>query len=333
MRTTWLLLAIAACSGREPDSKPSPQPTRVEPPAPPTVQQCDPKAGNVCIADAIVECGADGTLGRTLQECKGACKRGACVDTCEVHGVELIYVVDSTNNLLSFDPQKLPADPFQLVGTLACDPANHPFSMAVDRTGVAWVLYDTGKLYRASILDGHCSPAGYAPEPNPVHTFGMGFVTDGPKSTTEQLFVAANDESQMLARLVTSQTPPRWIPIAVIAAKQTRNPELTGTGEGKLFGYFPEPGHGFVQELDRTTGKPLGPRRNLGANLDQVTAWAFALWGGVFYIFATTADGNSAVHSIRRKTGESALVREHLPYRIVGAGVSTCAPQLEREPP
>lgn len=327
-------ICLLACSNRDPESKPAPAPvTKPAPvkPAPEPIRQCNPADGNVCVADAVVECGADGLLGRTLQECSGACRRGTCVDTCEVNGVELIYVVDSTNNLLSFDPQKLPGDPFKLVGTLSCDSAGSPFSMAVDRAGVAWVLYQSGKIYRVSILDAHCSPNGYAPGARGARTFGMGFVTDGPKATTEKLFVSADDSSQILARLDTSKTPPDWIPIGPITAKQTRNPELTGTGEGKLFGYFPELGGGFVQEVDRTTGKALGSRMNLVANLDDIQAWAFAHWGGVFYIF-TTAGGNSAVYSIRRKTGEHALVRDHLPYRIVGAGVSTCAPQLERSP-
>ena len=43
-----------------------------------------------------------------------------------------------------------------------------------------------------------------------------------------------------------------------------------------------------------------------------------------------TIDDNSMVIAVDRKTGKHQVVREHLPYRIVGAGVSTCAPLLER---
>jgi hypothetical protein len=61
-----------------------------------------------------------------------------------------------------------------------------------------------------------------------------------------------------------------------------------------------------------------------------VSAWAFAQWGGKFYIFVTTTDlltSNSTVRVIDRQTGAyEGAVLENLPYIIVGAGVSTCAP-------
>jgi len=70
----------------------------------------------------------------------------------------------------------------------------------------------------------------------------------------------------------------------------------------------------------------LGARSSVPAD-GFVDAWAVAHSGGMIYEFVTL-DGNSTVHSIRRKTGEHAVVLEHLPYRIVGAGVSTCAPTV-----
>ena len=54
-----------------------------------------------------------------------------------------------------------------------------------------------------------------------------------------------------------------------------------------------------------------------------------ALWGGSFYIFVTTDgfDGNnSPVRPIDGTTGAYAMPIENLPFNIVGAGVSTCAP-------
>jgi hypothetical protein len=158
----------------------------------------------------------------------------------------------------------------------------------------------------------------------------MGFVTDGSNAQTEKLYLAMNDDSHMLGTLDIAQSPPRWKAVGTLAIKSENSPELTGTGEGKLFAYVAQPAPGFVQEIDRTTGKLLGTRRDLAAASGENQGWAFALYAGVFYIFATI-DGDSAIHSIRRKTGEYALVRDKLPWRIVGAGVSTCAPQLERD--
>ena len=43
-------------------------------------------------------------------------------------------------------------------------------------------------------------------------------------------------------------------------------------------------------------------------------------------------DGDSTVYAIHRTTGAIEKVRSGLPNRIVGAGVSTCAPLLEAVP-
>ncbi len=280
----------------------------------------------MCVGDSVVQC-VDGSIGKTLEQCKAGCRAGTCTDTCAVKGVELVYVVDSGHNLLSFDPQKLPGDPFRMIGTLKCEPSGQPFSMAVASDGIAWVLYNTGRVYRVSILDAHCTKAGDPADG--TDTFGMGFATDG---TSETLYVAGNN-SQELAILDIAQGAPRWRPIATIAADQHRSPELTGTADGKLFGYFPEPvSGGFVQEIERSTGVAIGARLTLGATSGEIEAYAFAHWGGVFYVF-TTADHTNTVHAIHRKSGKYEVVLPAHPFEVVGAGVSTCAPELEREPP
>jgi len=323
-----LLLSIAACKGdaETKRSEEATRPTAKAANATPSTR-CDPAQPTVCAGDTVVECVAGGRFGKELEECKAGCRRGACTDSCQVKGVELIYLVDSNHNFLSFDPQRLPGDPFRMIGKLTCETAGQPFSMAVASDGIAWVLYNTGRIYRVSILDAHCAKAG-DPEDGP-ETFGMGFSTDSP--TTEKLYVAANDDSQLLAQLDITGSP-TWKPIAKITANQQRNPELTGTADGKLFGYFPEEGSGgFVQEVDAATGKAVGPTHKLAAKVSEIDAYAFAHWGGVFYIFAT-ADHTTTVHAIHRKSGKYEVVLDRIPYEIVGAGVSTCAPELERAP-
>ncbi len=322
------LIAITACKAREPESTGAPTSTPTATVPRPAPVKCDPAQPSVCDGDKVVAC-VGGTPGKTLEECKGGCRAGACTNTCAVKGVELVYVVDSGNNLLSFDPQRLPDDPFRMIGTLKCESAGQPFSMAVANDGIAWVLYNTGRIYRVSILDAHCTKAG-DPEDGP-DTFGMGFAADGP--TSEKLYLAGNDSSQRLAVLDTSSRSPQWAPIAPIAAGQKRNPELTGTADGSLFGYFPdEVSGGFVQQIDAKSGKSIGAQMRLAAAPGEITAYAFAHWGGVFYVF-TTVDHTTMVHAIHRKTGTYELVLPRIPYEVVGAGVSTCAPELEREPP
>ena len=86
-----------------------------------------------------------------------------------------------------------------------------------------------------------------------------------------------------------------------------------------------------MQQIDRTTGELTGKKWLLPAekgDLDtDVNGWAFAHWGGVFYVFSTVHD-SSTVFAVHRESGkvEKVLTSRHI---IVGAGVSTCAPLLE----
>ena len=92
-------------------------------------------------------------------------------------------------------------------------------------------------------------------------------------------------------------------------------------------------GEPIKYEIDKASGAGTGPQRPIPGGLGgTVAAWAFAQWGGKFYIFVTTQDflgtTNSTVRTIDRMTGQYQLVSQNLPYRIVGAGVSTCAPVI-----
>ena len=331
MKLALLLLVVTACREREEAAKREPERTAVvTPPAEPkTIPSCTP-GERTCAGDDVVACEPDGTLGRTVETCKGACKAGACAETCALRDVELVYVVDNANNLYSFDPKKLPGDPFHRIGTLACDRTSTPNSMAVDRTGIAWLGYQNGKLYRASITDAQCSASGEAPKGGATTRFGMGFASDGPKAETETLYVTGSDGKHELASLDITKRPALWQRVAEIS-EPGDHPELTGTGDGKLFAYFPSPGRGFVTELDRKTAAARGPKWKLEGTANRIEAYAFAFWGGKFWVF-TTADGNSMIHSIHIETRKQTVVRENLPFAIVGAGVSTCAPLLEQAP-
>ncbi|CAN5689223.1 hypothetical protein BH11MYX3_BH11MYX3_36910 [soil metagenome] len=300
------------------------QSKRVEPAPPPA--RCQEPGKRTCVRGDAVRCMTDGSFSR-IEACAGGCRDGACVDTCALHDIELIYVVDNDSNLYSFDPRKLPGDPFHRIAKRACGETRTLNSMAVDRSGVAWLDYHSGVVHRASIVDGHCSTPDSTPRGAP-NNFGMGFVSDGPKATSEKLFVAGGGDTKSLAVLDTSD-PPTWTAIGPL--DEPEHPELTGTGDGRLFAYFPAPGRGFIEELDRTTARPIGKPWVLRDPASHVSAYAFAHWGGVFYVFTTVAKVGS-VHAVHMDTGRQERLMTALPMVIVGAGVSTCAPLLERAP-
>ena len=318
MRGLPLLLLVAACGKSDP---PAPRPVVVEDDP---EERCDPKETRVCVGTRVVAC-EDGKLGRALRQCADTGRKGKCVGQC-ASGAELIYVVDSQDQLLSFDPRRLPSDPFKLIGVMSCSATGSPFSMSVDRGGTAWVLYTDGNVFEVSTTDASCKPSGFTAR----RTFGMGFTSDAPGSKAEKLYLAMNDGSRGLAYLDTTTDVPTAHALATLPYT-SRHPELTGTADAKLFGFFPTSDvPAFVQEIDRKTGALVGTRWDLGERLDP-SAYAFAQWGGVFYIFVTT--GASTVRSIDRATGRAAMVLDNIPYRIVGAGVSTCAPERDQAKP
>jgi hypothetical protein len=312
---------------------------------------CDPAAGNTCNGNTVVTCNTDGTFGGTVMACgQGmACGGGTCSNACTADGVDLVYVVDEQNDFMSFDPRKLPGNPLTVIGTLACphngtsiqNPpgAAMPFSMSVDRDGVAWVLYTTGELFNVSLQTAACTKANNTINASNMALFGMGFVTDTPGANTEKLFLAGGgNAAQANGRLAWDDpkngnlTP---TVVGTLTAPSSYSAELTGTSEAKLYGFYPVLNTpAYVQEIDKTTGMPpAGATRwdlgtaGLGAG---VTDWAFAQWGGVFYIFVTTQDingvRNSTIRAIDRATSQYTVISQNLTYFIDGAGVSTCAP-------
>jgi hypothetical protein len=300
----------------------------------------------------VVACNADGTFGTVVMTCGAGTMCGAggtCANACTADGVDLVYVVDEQNHFMSFDPRKLPGDPLTIIGTLNCpnngtsiqQPAGGaamPFSMSVDRDGVAWVLYTTGELFNVSLQNAACTKANNTISASNMHLFGMGFSTDTPGANTEKLFLAggqfnAATSPRQLAYDDTHNNNLTPVVVNTIAAASDYAPELTGTNEAKLYGFFPRINTpAYVQEINKTDGSAVGTTWNLGTTGlgGNIRDWAFAQWGGTFYVFVTTEDipgsPNSTIRAINRTTNAYSIVKQNLPYNIDGAGVSTCAP-------
>lgn len=312
--------------------------------------QCDPNAGNTCSGNDVVACNSDGTLGPSIMTCGVGtmCSAGTCSNACTADGVDLIYVVDEMNRFLSFDPRLLPNDPFKMIGTLNCPTtrgsiqipqgAVTPFSMSVDRDGKAWVEYTSGEIFNVSLQDASCTASGYVPEAGGMALFGMGYVSDAPGSEMEKLYIVGGGRSAepngKLAYVDTHAMQYTPQQTGTITAGSDYSPELTGTGEGKLYGFYPRisGSASYIQEIDKASGAPVGAAWNMEPLGDQIRAWAFAQWGNKFYVFVTTQNSqgtlNSTVRTVDKMTGQYQIILQNLPYSIPGAGVSTCAPSV-----
>jgi hypothetical protein len=267
----------------------------------------------------------------------------ALVDQCPDAGATLIYVVTYQGQLLSFDPPTLT---FTTIGDLICPSGTAtPYSMAVNRHGIAYVVYSDGNIFRVSTANAACEKTAYVSQPPPFRQFGMGFVaglsradggaaeagvTEGGLTVVDRLFVAssqATSTSTMASELGFIDT--HSYSLGVVGSFEPVSlyePELTGTGDGRLYAYYGnENASAFgIAEIDPATAQIVA---KWPVDVPHGTAWAFAFWGGVFYLFTSPDTSYSLVHRFDPSDGSTTLVTSTgIGVAIDGAGVSTCAP-------
>jgi hypothetical protein len=261
---------------------------------------------------------------------------------------QFVYVVSSAAELLRFRPKTLE---FELIGTIDCPTKSSdstPFSMAVDRNGKAWVNYsgsDAGQIFLVDTTTAACEKSpfdrDYAVGKN-WKNYGMAFASDGDGGASEHLYLAdatsfavgVLGQDKGLAR-VNNETG------KIEPVGQFDNPtivkrgglDLSGRGDGKLFAFVVDgagQGSPLVAEIGKDDASILSTATQ-GTLPNQINAWAFAHWGGALYLFHATGSGSSATSKVSKYTpgGTTEIVLEKTKYRIVGAGVSTCAPTIE----
>ena len=246
---------------------------------------------------------------------------------CPDASATLIYVVTTTNQFLSFYP---PDASFTLIANLACpaSPGATPFSMAVDRRGTAYVEFSDFTLYKVSPSTGACAATAYVPQQQNFQNFGMGFATLG-GGPAEQLFIAGDTTGSGNPDLGMIDVTDFSVSDIGPFNPNLNNAELTGTGDGRLFGFWTSDDGTdttSISEIDKTSGNVIGSDTLPGVSVG--TAWAFGFWGGNFYTF-TQPGGQSTPTNVNEfnPTTKAVTLITGYPDAIVGAGVSTCAPQ------
>ena len=158
----------------------------------------------------------------------------------------------------------------------------------------------------------------------------MGFSTSSKGGSNEQLFLSDNGGSG-LAKLDTGTLKLSFVG-SYTGALAGKTSELTGTGDGKLYGFFVT-APAQVAEISKGTGDVLSTKELPGVYAGN--GWAFSFYAGDFYIY-TSSEGNaggpprsgagSDVTRYRPSDGSIEIVKPKVGFKIVGAGVSTCAP-------
>ena len=169
-----------------------------------------------------------------------------------------IFVISEENSLYSFHPPTLA---FKNLGLVKCPTGGaSPTSMAVDRNGIAWVRHSDASIWKVSTKDLSCEPTTFAPPATADGSFtkfGMGFATASKGGSAEELFISDNGGAG-LAKIDTSTLQMRFVgPYS--GDLQGKTSELTGTGDGKLYGFFVS-APAVIAEISKGTGEILDPK-------------------------------------------------------------------------
>jgi hypothetical protein len=252
------------------------------------------------------------------------------------------YVLSDEGILYTFDP---PTRAFAKIGPLSCwAPGMTANSMAVDRTGTAWVDFQAtasdgtitgGGMFRASTADGTCEPAAIT-LPRGWQSDGMAFATVSGTDADETLYVAGATNLENCGAEggplygsglgVASSASGGVSPVGPFSGDLLgQRAELTGTGDGRLYGFF-DMSPARVALLDTHTGATS--QEVMLPGIDCPTSWAFSFWGGDLYLYTAaspTAHSSVARYSIANGVLDASYMAD-AGINIVGAGVSTCAP-------
>ncbi|MCO4774238.1 MAG: hypothetical protein KDA24_29695 [Deltaproteobacteria bacterium] len=228
---------------------------------------------------------------------------------------DLVYVIDRDEEALYlFDP---PTGDVTLVGELDCGLwSGTPASMSVSRDGYAYVRYSDQTVYSVDLETLDCTETSYG---SSFGSFGMGFATDSATTWQDTLYVANSNQLAMLDVATWSLNTIGGLP---------SQSELTGNAAGELWAMLPLESPAELVRLNKTTAQVEQTVYLSGfPNPYDIDTFAFATWGGSFYLFVRTYGmGNSTDIYEVSATGQMSLLAGDTGMNVVGAGVSTCAP-------
>jgi hypothetical protein len=263
---------------------------------------------------------------------------------CTVGAGKYIYVVSDMNELYTFDPTLFPsASAFKDVGMVPCvSGGGYVNSMAIDRQANAYInIHPDGTIMKlTTTAPVTCTPTGFTSGQSMFSgDLGMGFAADSKGAATDTLYVSDNSGPLGVCTASTPTMGSCWglglgkvdlnswtlTPLgAYTASAAGYNAELTGTGNGDLYGFFTTTPSSYGP-IDKTNGHTDSPAPTVETSvMVAMGGYAFSFWGGDFY-FYTAPSGNTVPQHLSTST-MTVTAGDMLSFVIVGAGVSTCAP-------
>ncbi len=247
---------------------------------------------------------------------------------CDERG-QFIYTVDVSGAFSRFDPLTLTST---LLGQLRCPTMSGatPFSMNVDQSANAWVLFGDGAIFQVDTGNAACRATAHVPGQLGMTTYGMGSVFDT-STGVDTLFIAGIagplDGPATLATLDLTR-----FQAAALGTMDVGSVELAGTGDGQLWAFAPprQPDEAaLLDRVDLQTGRSIEHHEVLGITTRE-GSFATKFWGGAFYLFigpdVWRLPRDALVPDQLEPTEPPTLVFSAPGASVVGAGVSTCAP-------
>ncbi|MCK6549709.1 choice-of-anchor D domain-containing protein [Myxococcota bacterium] len=247
---------------------------------------------------------------------------------CDERG-QFIYTVDTAGTFARFDPVSVTSTP---LGQLQCPVPSGvtPFSMNVDQSANAWVLFTDGSLFQVDTANAACRATSYVPGQLGMTLFGMGSAFES-ATGVDTLYVAGTPASPSeQATLATLDL--RSFVLRAVGPMDVGSVELAGTGDGQLWAFAPPPLPGdtaLLDLVDPRTGRTI-EHYELGGITSPGGSFAVKFWGGAFYLFVGPdvwrLPRDALVPGELEPTEAPSLVFSAPGTNVVGAGVSTCAP-------
>jgi hypothetical protein len=243
-----------------------------------------------------------------------------------------IFVLSQTAQLWKYFPE---SNQLQQLGQIGCNLPPSTFSMAVDRLGFAWVQYASGQLRKVDVTNvANCSDPGFVPNQQGVNNFGMAFVSNSAFDKCDQIYgdqYTGIPEGMNAADFF--RIDPMNLQIVKLGKANFGTAEVTGTGDGRVFLFAANGADTQLVEVDKANGSLISTIPLPGVKLGG--GWAFAFFAGDFYFFTDGQnDGLSEVTHIDYDDSDNngkqdiKVVINNAPLKVVGAGVSTCAPTI-----
>lgn len=243
-----------------------------------------------------------------------------------------IYLLDVDAALHRIFPASLEVE---FLGTPACTGVSNAQALTVDRTGVLWAMMidDAGNraIYTIDPISLACDATDFVdPIVENIGVNSLAFVADAPDSETESLYIGANvggsfdvQNPLSLGRVDLDTMDMEIVgTAALVPTGYYQIADLTGTGDSRLFGFFPGD-VAAIAELDESNSSIVSDEvLDFGVG----SPWAFAQWAGRLWLFSSSGDPGSDIRAWDPITGDVEQIHPGIGVSVVGAAVSTCAP-------